>query len=102
VDEIGGRLFLASEDHKTIEVFDLKTNHRIKSITGFVAPHAIFYLPESDRILVTDGDKGFLRILRGKDYSEKAHVAGLAGADSARLDAATETLYVITGGKGSK
>jgi len=99
VDEKGGRLFLAGEDHKTVEVFDLKANRHIKSITGFGAPHAIFYLPESDRILVTDGDKGFLRILRGKDYSEEAHVAGLAGADSARLDEATETLYVITGGK---
>lgn len=99
VDEKGGRLFLAGEDHKTVEVFDLKTNRRIKSITGFGAPHAIFYLPESDRILVTDGDKGFLRVLSGKDYSEVVHVGGLAGADSARLDAATETLYVITGGK---
>ena len=99
VDEKGSRLFLAGEDHKTVEVFDLKANRRIKSITGFGAPHAIFYLPESDRILVTDGDKGFLRILRGKDYSEEARVEGLAGADSARLDAATETLYVITGGK---
>ena len=99
VDEKGGRLFLAGEDHKTVEVFDLKVNRRIKSIAGFGAPHAIFYLPESDRILVTDGDKGFLRILRGKDYSEEALVEGLAGADSARLDAATETLYVVTGGK---
>jgi DNA-binding beta-propeller fold protein YncE len=89
VDEKGGRLFLAGEDHKTVEVFDLKANRRIKSITGFGAPHAIFYLPESDRVLVTDGDKGFLRILRGKDYSEEAHVEGLAGADSARLDSAT-------------
>jgi DNA-binding beta-propeller fold protein YncE len=99
VDEKGGRLFLAGEDHKTLEVFDTKANRRIKSITGFGAPHAIFYLPESDRILVTDGDKGLLRILRGKDYSEEAHVEGLAGADSARLDTATGTLYVITGGK---
>ncbi len=99
VGKKGGRLFLAGEDHKTVEVFDLKTNRRIKSVTGFGAPHAIFYLSESDRILVTDGDKGFLRILRGKDYSEEAHVEGLAGADSARLDAATETLYVIAGGK---
>ena len=99
VDEKGGRLFLAGEDHKTVEVFDLKTNSRIKSIPGFGTPHAIFYLPESDRILVTDGDKGFLRILSGKDYSEEAHVEGLAGADSARLDAASQTLYVITGGK---
>jgi DNA-binding beta-propeller fold protein YncE len=99
VDEKGGRLFLAGEDHKTVEVFDVKTNRRIKSIPGFGAPHAIFYLPESDRILVTDSEKGLVRILRGKDYSEEAHVQGLAGADSARLDAATETLYVITGGK---
>ncbi len=99
VDKKGGRLFLAGEDHKTVEVFDLNANRRIKSIAGFGTPHAIFYLPESDRILVTDGDKGFLRILRGKDYSEEAHVEGLAGTDSARLDAATETLYVITGGK---
>ena len=99
VDEKGGRLFLAGEDHKTVEVFDLKTNRRIKSIAGFGTPHAIFYLPESDRILVTDGDKGFLRILRGKDYSEEARIEGLAGADSARLDAATETLYLIAGGK---
>ena len=99
VDKKGGRLFLAGEDHKTVEVFDLNANRRIKSIAGFGTPHAIFYLPESDRILVTDGDKGILRILRGQDYSEEAHVEGLAGADSARLDRATETLYVITGGK---
>jgi DNA-binding beta-propeller fold protein YncE len=99
VDEKGNRLFLAGEDHKTVEVFDLQTGTRLKSIEGFGAPHAIFYLPESDRILVTDGDKGVVRILRGKDYSEEAHIEGLAGADSARLDAATQTLYVITGGK---
>ena len=99
IDEKGGRLFLAGEDHKTVEVFDAKTNHHLKSITGFGAPHAIFYLPESDRILVTDGDKGVLKILSGKDYSEISHVDGLAGVDSARLDSSTQTLYAVTGGK---
>jgi len=98
-DAKSGRVFLAGEDHKTVEVFDAKTDRRLKSITGFGAPHAIFYLPESDRILVTDGDKGVLRIINGKDYSDVAYVDGLAGADSARLDAAAQTLYVVTGGK---
>lgn len=98
-DAKNGRVFLAGEDHKTVEVFDVKTNKRLKSIEGFGAPHAIFYLPESDHILVTDGDKGVLRILSGKDYSEIGKTEGLAGADSARLDAATQTLYVVTGGK---
>jgi DNA-binding beta-propeller fold protein YncE len=99
IDEKGGRLFLAGEDHKTVEVFDVKTNRPIKSITGFGAPHAIFYLPDSDRVFVTDGDKGVLKILSGKDYSEIAHVDGLAGIDSARLDESTQTLYAVTGGK---
>jgi DNA-binding beta-propeller fold protein YncE len=99
VDEKGGRLFLAGEDHKTVEVFDLKTGRRLKSIAGFGAPHTIFYLPATDRILVTDGEKGTLQILRGSDYAVVQHIDGLAGADSARLDAAAQILYVVTGGK---
>ncbi len=99
VDEKGGRLFLAGEDHKTVEVFDLKTGRRLKSISGFGTPHSIIYLPESDRILVADGDKGALQILRGSDYEVVAHVDGLAGADSMKLDAAREIVYVVTGGK---
>lgn len=99
VDEKGGRLFLAGEDHKTVEVFDLKTGSRLKSISGFGTPHSIFYLSDSDRILVTDGDQGMLKILRGTDYAEVEHVDGLAGADSGRIDAAAHVLYVVTGGK---
>jgi hypothetical protein len=99
VDEKGGRLFLAGEDHKTVEVFDLKTGRRLKSITGFGTPHSIIYLPETDRILVADGDKGMLQILRGSDYAFMEHVDGLAGADSMRLDEPAQILYVVTGGK---
>src|SRR6266481_3040824 len=99
VDEQGGRLFLAGEDHKTVEVLDLKTGRRLKSIAGFGTPHSIIYLPETDRILVADGDKGTLQILRGSDYAVVAHVDGLAGADSMKLDAAAQIIYVVTGGK---
>jgi len=99
VDEKGGRLFLAGEDHKTVEVFDLKTGRRLKRIAGFGTPHSIIYLPESDHILVADGDKGMLQILRGSDYAVMDHVDGLAGADSMRLDAPSQILYVVTGGK---
>src|ERR1700730_12726874 len=99
VDEKGARLFLAGEDHKTVEVFDLKTGRRVKSITGFGAPHTIFYFPETDRIFITDGDKGQIQILRGSDYSVIEHIDDLAGADSALIDDANAILYVVTGGK---
>src|SRR6266851_2690811 len=99
VDEKGGRLFLAAEDHKTVEVFDLQTGRRLKSITGFGTPHSIIYLPATDRILVTDGEKGTLEMLRGSDYAAVDHVDGLAGADSMKLDAPAQIVYVVTGGK---
>jgi len=66
VDEKGERLFLAGEDHKTVEVFDLKTGRRLKSIAGFGTPHSIIYLPESDHILVADGDKACCRFCAGR------------------------------------
>jgi len=98
-DEKGNRLFLAGEDHKTVEVFDLKTGRHLKSIAGFGAPHTIFYQPATDRILITDGEKGVLQILQGSDYAVVGHIDGMAGADSARLDAAAQILYIVTGGK---
>jgi len=99
VDEAGHRLFLAGEDHKTLEVFDLSTNRHIKSVKGFGTPHSIFFLPESNRILVTDGDSGVVQILNGADYSFVDKIEGLAGADSGRLDSEHGILYVVTGGK---
>src|SRR5216683_4448588 len=44
VDLKGKRLFLAAEDHKTVEVFDLE-GKRIHSITGFGQPHAVLFMP---------------------------------------------------------
>src|SRR5258708_12465123 len=40
-----------------------------------------------------------LQILRGSDYALMDHVDGLAGADSMRIAAASQILYVVTGGK---
>lgn len=98
VDRRGGRLFLAGEDQKTLEVFDLNTANHLKSIAGFGTPHSILYQPESDRILVTDSDQGLVT-LRGSDYRLLGKTAGLEGADSARFDPAQQILYIVTGGK---
>jgi hypothetical protein len=48
LDVKGNRLFLASEDQKTVEVFDLGTGERIQSIKGFGQPLTMAYLPESN------------------------------------------------------
>jgi DNA-binding beta-propeller fold protein YncE len=55
LDLKGNRLFLASEDQKTVEVFDLRTGQRIHSIGGFGQPLTMAFLPESNRLIVADG-----------------------------------------------
>lgn len=95
----GNRLFLAGEDHKTVEVFDLQTGKRIHSIVGFGAPHSILYLPGKNELYVTDGESGTIKIFRGNDYESIGKIQLLAGADSAGYDDATGIYYVVTGGK---
>src|SRR2546425_10291571 len=49
------RLWLAAEDHGTLDLFDLKTGALRKSFRDLVdTPHGIFYLPQKKRLIVTD------------------------------------------------
>ncbi|MGH9357211.1 MAG: YncE family protein, partial [Terriglobia bacterium] len=83
IDLNGGRLFLAAEDHKTVEVFDLHTGKRLHSITGFSQPHAIHYIPESNELIVTDGDDfGMCELVSGKTYKILRTIKLPVGVDS--------------------
>src|SRR3977135_2493195 len=57
LDLRGNRLFLAAEEHKTVEVFDLRTGARIHSIEGFGHPLMMAYVPRTNQLVVTDGDE---------------------------------------------
>src|ERR1700681_334679 len=51
----GNRLWLAAEDHGTLDLFDLTTLAKLKSVKGVVdTPHGILYLPAKHRLIVTD------------------------------------------------
>src|ERR1700716_4072125 len=58
VDLKGNRLFLAAEEHHTVEVFDLHSGKTVHSITGLDTPHSIVYVPARNRLFVIDGGKG--------------------------------------------
>ncbi|MGB7845349.1 MAG: hypothetical protein WBL63_07020 [Candidatus Acidiferrum sp.] len=99
IDLKGERLFLAGEDHKTLEIIDLKAGKHLRSLSGFGTPHSILYLPEKDEIYVTDGDDGAITILRGSDYQVVRKIKLFKGADSIGFDADSRQLFVVTGGK---
>src|SRR5438132_12394735 len=68
VDLKGNRLFLAAEEHKTVEVFDLQTGARTYSIEGFGHPLMMVYLRESNQLVVTDGDDNAVQLVDCKKY----------------------------------
>ncbi len=102
VDVKGRRLFVTPLDHKTVEVYDLKTGNLIHSIPGIEKAHAVLYRGDLDEIFVTDGPAGSLKIFKGDKYEFVRAVEPLAAPDGVLYDKATHYLYIITGGENAK
>jgi DNA-binding beta-propeller fold protein YncE len=98
VDLKGNRLFLAAEDHKTVEVFDLNTGKSLHSITGFGQPHAVLYLPSVNKLIVTDGDDfGMVELVSGADYQIVDKIKLPPAVDGAVFNPVNKYYYVESG-----
>jgi DNA-binding beta-propeller fold protein YncE len=98
VDLKGNRLFATPEGYKSVLVFDLKTGKLIHTIGGIEKSHAVLYREDLDRIYVTDGEAGDVKIFDGKTYHLLSSVKLLEDADSMGYDPVTKYLYVDNGG----
>ena len=100
VDVPGNRLFLAAEDHGTLEVFNLVTGAHDKTVKGPIAtPHSILYMPQQHKLLVTDSGKGLSQYFDSRTYAPLGPLKLVVGADSVGYDAPRHRLFVVTGGK---
>jgi DNA-binding beta-propeller fold protein YncE len=98
VDLKNDRLFATPEGYKAVLVFELKSGKPIHTITGIGKPHAVLYREDLDRIYITDGDAGDLKIFDGKSYSLLSSVKLLEDSDSIGYDPKTKYLYIDNGG----
>src|SRR6202140_2242415 len=98
VDLKGNRLFATPEGYKAVLVFELKSGKPIHTITGIGKPHAVLYREDLNRIYITDGDAGDLKIFDGKSYALLFSVKLLEDADSIGYDPKTKYLYIDNGG----
>lgn len=101
VDLTGKRLFATPQAHKSVYVFDLDSGKLLHDIGGFGNPHAVLYRADLDRIYVTDGGTGELKIFRGSDYAPIGSIKLLEDADSIGYDSESKHLYVTNGGGGA-
>jgi DNA-binding beta-propeller fold protein YncE len=98
VDLKGNRLFATPEGYKAVLVFELKSGKPIHSITGIGKPHAVLYREDLNRIYITDGEAGDVKIFDGETYALLSSVKLLEDADSIGYDAKTKYLYIDNGG----
>lgn len=98
VDTKGNRLFATPEDYHAVLVVDLQSGKVAHQIQGIDKPHAILYRPEVNKIFVTDGTDGALKVFNGTSYQLQARVPLLKDADSIGYDPVTKYVYIDNGG----
>lgn len=98
IDQKGGRLFVAAETAHQVLVFDLNSGKYLRSIPGIQIPHAIFVREDLDRIFITDGGAGALKVYDGKTYALLKTIPLKLDADSIGYDPETHQLYIDNGG----
>jgi YVTN family beta-propeller protein len=102
IDLQGGRLFVAALGNNTVEVIDLKTSKRTDEIQGLEEPQGVAYVPEDNKLLVSNGNGDSLDIYDGQSLKLLNQVVLGDDPDNVRYDATTGHAYVGYGtGNGS-
>ena len=92
------RLYLAASGNKTVEVVDLAGAKPLQSIPGFQKAQGIKYVAEFDKLFVTDGKAGDLKIINAETLTPIATIPLSPDADYLNYDPAHKLLYAAHGG----
>lgn len=98
LDLKGQRLFTTPQANKAVDVLDIKSGKVLQTIPGFGNPHAILYREDRNRLFVTDGGFGAIRIFDATTYRETKSIKLELDADGIGYDTETGYLYVSNGG----
>src|SRR5215211_3069178 len=94
LDSQGGRLFVAALGNNTLEVIDLKAGKVTDEITCLKEPQGVAYVPEDNKLLVTNGDGDSVDIYDAQSLKLLNQVVLGDDPDNVRYDAATGYAYV--------
>lgn len=100
VDVERQRLYVAALGHNTVEVLDLRTGGRIRSLGGCREPQGVACLLHSDRVCVTNGDGGECLFFTADSLPVVGSLPLTDDADNVRYDAGRARLYVGYGSGG--
>jgi DNA-binding beta-propeller fold protein YncE len=88
------RLFVAAVANNTLEVIDLPSGKRVRSVGALAEPQGLLYIPELNLVFVTNGRDGSLRIFDGQTLALVDTVKFSDDADNIRYDETKKEIYV--------
>src|SRR5215218_2612032 len=94
LDPEGSRLFVAALGNNTLEVVDLKAGTVTDEIKGLKEPQGVAYVPEDNKLLVTNGEGDSLDIYDAQSLKLLTQVVLGDDPDNVRYDATTGYAYV--------
>src|SRR5215471_16397567 len=95
VDNKGGRVFAAVYGNDSVEVLDTARGRRDRSVQeGFSKPQMVVYLPDMNRIVVSNEGDGSCKILDANTYKVIDTVKFSDDADQLRYDPSAKRVYV--------
>ena len=100
VDVKGQRLFMAGVGNHTLEVIDLQSGKRVRTIPDLAEPQGVYYDAATNRLYVACGLDGVTNIYDGTTFQLLGTVKFPDDADNIRYDARSKS--VIVGYAGAK
>jgi len=94
IDLAQHRVFLAAKTNNTLEVIDLNSGRRIRSVNGFNEPQGVLYLPDNKQVVVANGGTGEVDLLDDTSLNVVQRFPFGADADNISYDADARRIYV--------
>jgi len=88
------RLFVAALGNDTLEILNLNTGKVLQSISGFSEPQDVLFIPELNKIYVTNGGSGSCQILDGDAFKSMDRIKFAGDADNLVYAPDTQSIYV--------
>ncbi|TMQ64923.1 MAG: hypothetical protein E6K79_06145 [Candidatus Eisenbacteria bacterium] len=98
VDPQGERLFVAALGNGTVEVVDLRSGRRERSLRGFREPQGLGFTNIPTRLFVSNGGDGTCDMVDGATFHHLRTLRFSGDADNIRYDAKANRIYVGYGG----
>jgi DNA-binding beta-propeller fold protein YncE len=96
-DLASGRLYVAALGNRTVEVVDVRSGQLLSTVEGFEEPQGILAIPESDRVLVTDGGSDHAVLLDAQSLTRSATVPVPEDSDNVRFDPQSAQTWIGAG-----